>query len=451
VNALDELLSSEAMPSTTDLRSATTIALSSLRHDRRVELLDGEQAHSLAIDLYHHPDIRTLIRTQDPYPTTLYEEDLREISSFVSRMQFEVVHEACLEDPRIRTLQRAIGARGAQMRVADVPYRATIYNTKLAMVARDFDNNAAGAYAVSEPSLVRALVRLHARMWRHGNRWNGGLQPTDRENNVDLADVLGELLDGSTDEAGTQRLHISLRTYRRRVHELLRQMGAASRFQAGVIAQERHYIDLVRDRDRSQDVAARSLSRRTVESSSVAWLRPVDDEDLLRGSILKTQARNGDLDLVSDREALGSCAHERNTATLSRTVRGTDADGRRVGIDGFYDAVKMRGEAQRPGDWCSQKVSGEPTARKEGHSDNDDDDEPAAPVLPPPAPTRAHHSRRRRSRISTRLHWWPASHHDGSWGSDRRETSNPAWHPPSKSRPMPGRRLLDHPVQVEPV
>jgi hypothetical protein len=248
MNALDELLSGEASPSIDDLRSATTITLSALKHDRRLELLDFPQARSLAQDLFHTPDIRTLVRTQAPFPRESYEDGLRDVASFDCRIQLEVVDHTSLEDPRIQIMQRAMTARGGQMRIAPVPYRANIYNAAFVMLARDFDDNSVGAYAISEPDLVGALVRLHARLFRNGSRWNGK-DTADSVANVDLVDVLGQLLVGSTDETAAQHLHISLRTYRRRVRELLRQMGAASRFQAGVIAQERHYIALVRDEE----------------------------------------------------------------------------------------------------------------------------------------------------------------------------------------------------------
>ena len=96
----------------------------------------------------------------------------------------------------------------------------------------------------SEPELVHTLVTLHSRLWRRGERWDGA-RPT-RGVEVDLTDVLAELLAGATDESASHRLNVSLRTYRRRVQDLLHLLGTSSRFEAGAIAQERGYLDLVR-------------------------------------------------------------------------------------------------------------------------------------------------------------------------------------------------------------
>lgn len=78
---------------------------------------------------------------------------------------------------------------------------------------------------------VRALFRaawdaaepLDAWLRRSGPQ----LDPADRV-------ILRSLASGLTDEAAARRLGIPLRTYRRRVAELMRQLGSDSRFQAGV-------------------------------------------------------------------------------------------------------------------------------------------------------------------------------------------------------------------------
>jgi hypothetical protein len=82
---------------------------------------------------------------------------------------------------------------------------------------------------------------------------------------VDLADVLAQLLAGHTDEAAAQHLHISLRTYRRRVQELLTSLGTQSRFQAGAMAEARGYLDLVRE----------PLPERSHTGTPLAWDGPV--------------------------------------------------------------------------------------------------------------------------------------------------------------------------------
>ncbi len=50
--------------------------------------------------------------------------------------------------------------------------------------------------------------------------------------------VLDALNEGWTDETAARALGVSLRTYRRRVAELMTALGASSRFQAGARARE---------------------------------------------------------------------------------------------------------------------------------------------------------------------------------------------------------------------
>jgi hypothetical protein len=127
------------------------------------------------------------------------------------------------------------------MRVTEVPFRLHLYNRAFAMVAADFDRSTVGAITVREPDLLGSLTLLHARYWQQGDKWEDG-----GRSGVDLAEVLAELLAGGTDESSAQHLHVSLRTYRRKVQELLELLGVQSRFQAGAVAEQRRYLDLVR-------------------------------------------------------------------------------------------------------------------------------------------------------------------------------------------------------------
>ncbi|GAA3430833.1 helix-turn-helix transcriptional regulator [Kutzneria kofuensis] len=60
-------------------------------------------------------------------------------------------------------------------------------------------------------------------------------EPTLDERNREVAKMLGS---GLTDEASARKLGLSLRTYRRRVAELMELLEADSRFQAGLRARD---------------------------------------------------------------------------------------------------------------------------------------------------------------------------------------------------------------------
>lgn len=252
MNPLQDLLDGqEGSLDLQHVREATAASLHALRHDRRLEHLGLAEVRELTTRIFHTPDIRTLSWFDLPPPREQIELEIRNLELYVNQMLFEVVDEDALQYDVIRRAQRAAASRGGQLRLAPVPYRLYVYNRQFALVSADFDDSAAGAIAIREPELVSALTSLHARIWQGGRKWHalgrGG---------VDLSDVLGELLMGSTDEASAERLHVSLRTYRRKVRELLELLGASSRFQAGAIAEQRRYLDLVRPESRPLDVVS---------------------------------------------------------------------------------------------------------------------------------------------------------------------------------------------------
>ena len=242
MNPLHELLEGEEGPlSAARVRDATAAALHALRHDRRIERLDGEQAYALARSLFQTPDLRTLAKFKLPWRPASVEREVEGQRQYVNKLLFKVVDTPSLADEGVQRLQRAAVSRGGQMRVTDLPFRALVYNRQFALIAHDFADSTVGAIAVREPGLIAALTELHACLWHQGSRWDQGGGPS-----VDLADVLAEMLDGGTDEASAQDLNVSLRTYRRKVQELLGLLGAQTRFQAGAIAEQRRYLDLVR-------------------------------------------------------------------------------------------------------------------------------------------------------------------------------------------------------------
>jgi hypothetical protein len=205
--------------------------------------------------MFECADIRTLATYTVPVESGAVESNIHRARLFANRMLFEVVDEDAMSDEGVRKIQRAEAACGGQMRIAQVPFRLHVYERELALVAVDFDDNAAGAYAVREPGLVRTFTALHARLWQQGRKWRDANRQV-----VDLADVLAELLAGGPDEACANHLGVSLRTYRRKVRELMVLLGARSRFEAGSIAEQRRYLELVRPEHVTEGVASAAIS-----------------------------------------------------------------------------------------------------------------------------------------------------------------------------------------------
>ncbi|MFJ8007424.1 helix-turn-helix domain-containing protein [Streptomyces fagopyri] len=92
---------------------------------------------------------------------------------------------------------------------------------------------------VHPSALLDALSALFESLWEQAQPYMPGTPATNRPNEI-VSDeerrIISLLAMGMSDEAISRQLRISHRTVQRRVHELLDRLGAASRFQAGVLA-----------------------------------------------------------------------------------------------------------------------------------------------------------------------------------------------------------------------
>jgi DNA-binding NarL/FixJ family response regulator len=88
------------------------------------------------------------------------------------------------------------------------------------------------------PALVGAVYALFEAAWETATDLKAFLRGEQPHLDAESRRVLRALGSGATDETAARELGMSLRTYRRRVAELLDALDAGSRFQAGVRAGE---------------------------------------------------------------------------------------------------------------------------------------------------------------------------------------------------------------------
>lgn len=94
------------------------------------------------------------------------------------------------------------------------------------------------AAIVTDTTAVSALELLYASAWSRGRRFVGHTELSPRLRTDLTRRILERLRDGHTDATAARELQVSLRTYRRHVAEIMRELDASSRFQAGVRAVE---------------------------------------------------------------------------------------------------------------------------------------------------------------------------------------------------------------------
>ncbi|MEW2290139.1 helix-turn-helix transcriptional regulator [Streptomyces sp. NPDC047841] len=128
---------------------------------------------------------------------------------------------------------------GAEYRtVYDLFGRLIVFDQELAFLQAQDDEF--GAVVVREKSMIAYLTEIFDRTWHTAQPFSdapsAGLEGTARELHRPILRLLAA---GLKDEALARRLGMSLRTTRRHIATIMQDLGATSRFQAGVIAAQR--------------------------------------------------------------------------------------------------------------------------------------------------------------------------------------------------------------------
>lgn len=141
-----------------------------------------------------------------------------------------------LHEPAVRKAVRR--SAGWAVRLVPTPLCGTvIIDGRLALTASG--PAASGRISVvREPTAVRAMELLFAGAWAAAEPLGGAAYASERVRTHSALRILEHLRAGRTDDTAAQELGVSVRTYRRHVADLMRELGATSRFQAGARAVE---------------------------------------------------------------------------------------------------------------------------------------------------------------------------------------------------------------------
>ncbi|MET9685435.1 DNA-binding response regulator [Streptomyces coeruleorubidus] len=150
---------------------------------------------------------------------------------------------AVLADDRDRQTLHEMTAHGIQVRIAATPLlqgtvfidRRTMILTGPAASAPSTHGRRHRTYTMSvEPTLVSGAYALFEAAWETATDLAAFFDSDRPRIDAQAREVLHALGSGMTDMTASRELGMSLRTYRRRVAELLVALGADSRFQAGM-------------------------------------------------------------------------------------------------------------------------------------------------------------------------------------------------------------------------
>ena len=138
---------------------------------------------------------------------------------------------------------RALADAGEHIRIlAEVPYRLAVMGSSAALVTESFAVATERRLVIRQHSLIDALTLMFEGLWEKAMSVPGLDGQLSDEASSDRRLLLGQLAGGAKDEQIARALGISVRTVRRRVADLLDELDAESRFQAGVEAVRRGWM-----------------------------------------------------------------------------------------------------------------------------------------------------------------------------------------------------------------
>ncbi|MFD5390249.1 TrmB family transcriptional regulator sugar-binding domain-containing protein [Streptomyces sp. NPDC127074] len=144
-------------------------------------------------------------------------------------------------------------ASGVDVRLIGEPLHGMVLaDGSVSVVWSGSDELSREAVLVRSPAVLRNLRTLFTISWNGSAALEDHRRLSVRTRSVMARRILMALSSGRTDEAAAREIGMSVRTYRRNVAEITRELGANSRFQAGARAVELGllpYVDSVDDED----------------------------------------------------------------------------------------------------------------------------------------------------------------------------------------------------------
>ncbi len=153
-----------------------------------------------------------------------------------------------LRDRATRAYLNELADNGAKIRFApSVPGRSLVVDRKVALLPIPTDDPGRhGLAVVREPNVIAWVVATFEQLWAEAAPLEDVInkqQSDETEIDETRAAILRLMAEGEKDEAISRRLSISVRTCRRHIADYMAQVGATSRFQAGVIAARAGHTD----------------------------------------------------------------------------------------------------------------------------------------------------------------------------------------------------------------
>ncbi|HEY0180025.1 MAG TPA: helix-turn-helix domain-containing protein [Dokdonella sp.] len=131
-------------------------------------------------------------------------------------------------------------ARGEQCRIAaSLPFKLVVADRRIAIIPLDLARPDGPVLLVRPSSLLDALCEVFELLWRTATPFPAGDDAAQASGRPANASLLSLLASGLNDKSIELELGISHRTLARRISELMKELGAATRCQLGWLAAQR--------------------------------------------------------------------------------------------------------------------------------------------------------------------------------------------------------------------
>jgi hypothetical protein len=216
--------------------------------EQSVEVLVGRNNITNRVGQLHR-NVRSQVRGFDkpPYLDTPGDNLASESIRLRQGVRYRVIYdrEAISWPGRLATDIQASIAAGEEARVRPgLPLKMLIADDRMAILPiSSAEHEAGAAYVIYRSSLLDALCLLFEAEWERALPLHASnSERVDNQPDRETRQLLELLAAGVTDEGIARSLGCSMRTTQRRIHALLAELGATTRFQAGRSAQARGWL-----------------------------------------------------------------------------------------------------------------------------------------------------------------------------------------------------------------
>jgi DNA-binding CsgD family transcriptional regulator len=170
-------------------------------------------------------------------------------------VSFRSVYDSDTFDEEISLRSAREGERlGGRIRLSSgLPMKLVLFDDTAAIMTLKPEEPAAGSLLVYAPPLLQVLQALFEELWAHGVPWHDGRDPAVPNQaagpvpNARMLQVLQFMALGMKDDAIARVLGVSRRTVQQSVTDVGALLGARTRFQIALHAQQRGWLDEIDD------------------------------------------------------------------------------------------------------------------------------------------------------------------------------------------------------------